>query len=452
MKLTDFAKILNGKVVNLKRDEEVKGLSIDSRTLNKGELFFALKGEKGDGHDFIGDAEKKGSAGAVVEKEVSGKNLILVEDVSRSLIDFAKWKLRNFQGKKICITGSSGKTSTKELMGKILEEEKIFKTKGNYNNLIGIPLSLWSLKGNEKFAIFEVGMSYKGEIFGISEIIRPEIAIITNIGSVHMMNFHSRRELASAKFELVENLAEDGILFYNGDDPLCREFSKKFCVEKRSVGVGDGNHWKIKNLKISLNGMEFYLEGEGEKVFLKSKLISESFSYNISFSYAVARECGISQRVIVDKISEFSPYVHRGEVVKLKNGAVLIDDTYNSNPEALLFLLNTVFKIRGEKNLILVLGEMKELGLISEEKHREVGKFLKNKWGDISNLYAISGDARFIAEEVDKMENFFENWEDCLEKVFKDIGENSLIVIKGSRGVALDLLVEKIVEEFGIEN
>ncbi len=449
MKLSDFSKIVDGKLINLKEDVDIKGLSIDSRKIKSGELFFALKGLNSDGHKFVVDALKKGAAGAVIEKKVEGENLIFVKSVSSALLDFSKWKLSEVSIPKICITGSSGKTSTKELISSVLSKKfKVFKTSGNYNNLIGVPLSLWNLKGSNEVGVFELGMSFHGEIFKMAEIIEPDYGVITNIGSVHMMNFLSRKELTSAKFELVENLKKGGVFFYNGDDKLLDEFAKKFCVKKMSVGFNPRNDFVMENLTLSLSGMEFNLK-IGEDVFkIKSKLLSKSFAYNISFSFLIGREFGVDEKDILESIAQFKPFLHRCEVLKLKNGAILIDDSYNSNPEALRGLLDTVFQISEGREILLVIGEMKELGVLSEESHRDTGIYLKNR--DFKKAFLIGGDSRYLFDEIgEEKGKFFENYEESFDEIIREIDKNTLIVVKGSRGVMLDRVVDKILEVYG---
>ena len=449
MKLYEFAKILNGKILNLKEDFEVKGLSIDSRRIKSGELFFALNGDSRDGHDFVLDALKNGASGAVVEKKLNVDNLIVVKNVNKSLLDFSLWKLSKIDIPKICITGSSGKTSTKELIANVLGKKfNVFKTSKNYNNLIGIPLSLWDLSEDDEVAVFEVGMSFHGEIFKITEIIKPDFGIITNIGTVHMMNFNSRRELASAKFELIENLKDGGYFFYNGDDVILSEFAKKFCINKSSVGFSNYNDYLIKNLKLSLNGLEFDLKFKKDEFHINSQFLSKAFSYNIAFAFIIGLEFGINPEDIKESISNFKPFSHRCEIIKLKNGSFLIDDTYNSNPEALINLLETVFEISRDREVVLVLGEMKELGELSEVKHREIGRYLKDK--NFKRAFFISGDSRYMFEEVgNERGEFFESYRDSEDDVLKSINENTLVVVKGSRGVTLDKIVEKILEVYG---
>lgn len=385
LELGTVVDIVKGKVVgiNQSRNMVIKGVSVDSRTIKKGELFFALKGKRFDGHDFLDDAIRKSGLPAVVEKEVRSDDIIVVRDSLKALGDLASYYRGVVNSHVIGITGSAGKTTTKEFLGAIFSIVKhtlvSFK---NYNNLIGVPLNIFRLE-DEEVAVLEMATNEKGEIKRLTEILKPDLAIITGVGCSHLEAFKDKRGVFEEKKNIISGLY--GPLFINGDDKLLSTIKYNNLVK---VGLNRDNDYSFKILQESIDGSIFRRGKEEFYIYLPGIGAIRSAIASV----AVSIHSGITYNIIQKGLASVKTIPHRLEI-KRRNSITIIDDTYNSNPDSLLNSISVIEQLPGRK--VAVLGPMLELGEESVELHRKSGECIRGK---IDELIVIGEEASGFIE------------------------------------------------------
>jgi UDP-N-acetylmuramoyl-tripeptide--D-alanyl-D-alanine ligase len=442
IRLSEIVKWCEGKVNKKFDDLFINGISTDSRQIKKGEVFIALKGEKYDGHNFINDAFKKGAIASIVSCDYKGNdNLIIkVKDTLSALGDISKNYRMKINMHVIAVTGSDGKTTTKEIIKGILSEKfKTAGTIGNFNNQIGLPLSI--LKADEKteFGVFEMGMNKKGEIDYLSKITMPNSCVITTIGVAHIGFFRNRREIADAKSEIFNNLIEERNVFLNKDNDFFYYLKKKADTENL-VSVGVEKNADIKGKIIEKNLDFFTFESCGERY--KMNFWNTSFIYSGLFGIAIGKKFGISKKHIGNVLCEIRPLKGRGEI--LKNKIFIIDESYNSNPYSLKNSLLS-FESKDFKRKIAILGDMAELGKFSNFYHWYIGKLIKNLKIDI--IFTLGKESKKITDISKKGTHFYEI-EELKKKLKKEIRKQDAILIKGSRIMKMEEIVEFLKENF----
>lgn len=429
----EIIKVLDCKAgdFDLSGNELVQGISIDSRTIGEKEIFFALKGENFDGHDFVEDAVCKSGYPAVVEKEIPEENIILVEDVLESLGILASYYRKKIDPLTVAITGSYGKSTTKEILGAILKREKsTLVSYRNYNNLIGVPLNIFNLQ-DEEIMILELATNRKGEINKLSEICSPDIGLITGIGDVHLKAFGDKMGVLKEKMGITGGLS--GPLFVNGDDELLKELEYDKVFE---VGSAPESRYRCRILQesidgsiISVNGREFWTRTHS------SGMTSCAF-----FAVALAMHLGLNPDKIQRGLQDFTPMKHRMDVRRIGKNT-LIDDTYNSNPVSVLNAISYLSLFPGRK--IAVLGPMLELGKKSKELHRSTGEKI---CGSVDILMCTGKEAKPFLRGCNRA-IFAEDKEEAFIKLKDIIREGDTILFKSSRRLKLETLVEKVEEE-----
>lgn len=443
---------------------EPMGFSIDSRTIRPGDLFFAIKGTNKDGHDFVGDALRKGACAAVVGRDVSGVDSgrqIRVADPLVALQGLAREVRRRWGKPVIGITGSSGKTMTKELTALMLSAEgaRVVKTVGNYNNAYGLPLSLLQMISQGRrpadydYAVLEMGMSGPGEITHLCRVAQPTVGVVTNVGPAHLAFFPSVDAIAEAKAELVDTLPADGLAILNADDPRVARMRWRQPIAVRTFGIESEADVRARELRIhGLEGMSFQLITPRGQVELRTSLLGRHQAYNILAAAAVADYFHIGLEAIVRCAAHARPYTMRGETLRFPQHFVVIDDSYNSNPRALGEMIATVARIQGVARRIVVAGEMLELGEQSADLHRQCGREIA-AWG-IDVLLGVQGEARELiagAREAGMSEEaarYVETVEEAIQWLFDNVRSGDLILVKGSRGVRLDRVVARLRQTF----
>jgi UDP-N-acetylmuramoyl-tripeptide--D-alanyl-D-alanine ligase len=425
----------------------VTGWSIDSRSLQTGDLFFALKGPNHDGHQYVEQVLHAGAAGAVVEKAFPGEDprLLKVDDTLAALQQTASWARSQYKGTVIGVTGSAGKTSTKDVIAALLSTSfETGKTVGNFNNHFGLPLSILRLPGSSRAAVLELGMNHGGEIRDLSKISRHEIAIVTNVGSAHIENFDSIDGIAAAKRELVEALPPTGVAVLNADDQRVVRFAEAH--PGRSVTYGIENpaaNVRARNIRFhQAGGVAFEVDG----VEFNSSAVGRHSILNLLAGIAVAREFGIEASSLQDAVRAIAPGKMRGE--KLMHRGVLIwNDCYNSNPDAAKAMLD-VLRDTPANRRIAVLGEMLELGRQAEPLHREVGEYAA--MSGVSVLMGVRGAARFLvdaAQDAGVLNGaaylFFETPEEAGDRLREIAREGDAILFKGSRGTQVERALQR---------
>jgi UDP-N-acetylmuramoyl-tripeptide--D-alanyl-D-alanine ligase len=406
----------------------ISGWSIDSRSSASGDLFFALSGENFNGHDFVPAALTNGAAAALVSQPVAAQgNVLNVGDTLLALQQLAKWAREHWGKPVVAITGSAGKTSTKDIVAALLSVRmRVGKTTGNFNNHIGLPLSILRIPDDAQVAVLEMGMNHAGEIRDLCRIANPDIGVVTNIGYAHVENFDSIEGIAAAKRELIDALPLSGTAILNADDPR----AGKFAHAGRSITYGLCEEAEVRAEEVALTpaGSEFTVAG----VRFHSQLIGRHGISNVLAGIAVAKVFGIAPAALVEAVAALTPGKMRGERY-VWNGVTVLNDAYNSNPEAVQHMLDV---LRNEQSLrrIAVLGEMRELGAMSERLHSQVGAYASG----IDLLIGIRGAARAMVEAAPGVALFFETPQAAGEYLRTFVKPGDAILFKGSRGTQVE--------------
>ncbi|MBI2822307.1 MAG: UDP-N-acetylmuramoyl-tripeptide--D-alanyl-D-alanine ligase [Acidobacteria bacterium] len=437
----------------------ITGFSIDSRSLQAGDLFFAVKGNRFDGHDFVHAAFQRGAAAAVVSElrpEISASNAQLqVADTTVALQQLARQYRRLWGKTLIAVTGSAGKTTTKTFIASVLHSRhRVYCNPGNLNNQYGLPLSLLRMPRESDVAVLEMGMSSPGEIATLSRIAEPNVGVITNVQPVHLEFFGSLEEVARAKTELVDFLEKTGVFVYNGDEPLLANRAKTFSGKAISFGVTQAARVGAENIRIvDLHRTDFDLLLGKSRVRVTLPVAGKHFVYNFLAAAAVAWILGLAVEEIAAAASSLSPAPMRGRIVPLQNSAVIIDDSYNSNPAALHEVATSAAVLGGYSRRIAVLGEMLEMGAGSREYHLNAGLELAEMGFDW--VIGVSGHASGICEGARQggvavaQACFFEESDAAAELVSQLCRSGDLILVKGSRGVRMEKVVERLLKDHG---
>jgi UDP-N-acetylmuramoyl-tripeptide--D-alanyl-D-alanine ligase len=429
------------------------GYSIDSRTLNPGDVFIAIAGERFDGHNYVQAALEKGAVGAIVEegKKVAGDplRLLQVEDSLKALQLLGAAARRLWGKPLLAVTGSAGKTTTKEILAHILATRfRVMKSSGNLNNHIGLPLQLLKLEAEHDLGVVEMGMNHAGEIRALGALAHHDLAVVTTVAPVHLEFFGSLAEIARAKYEIIETLPPGGVAVLNADDDYVCQFGRDF--KGKVVTFGIKRSADVSAQKVKLNGadgstFELVVGSVGEPVAFP--LVGEHNIYNALAAAAAAMERGISPSEAAAALSSIAPPDKRGQVLYL-HGATIINDCYNSNPRALEAMIDTLASMKAQRR-ILVVGEMLELGPTAEALHRECGKHAAEK--KIDMVIGVRGMARAVAEAAcgsGTQAQFVETPEQAGEWLARNLRTGDAVLFKASRGVklerALDMLQDKV--------
>lgn len=422
----------------------VTGWCIDSRTIQRGDLFFALRGPHHDGHDHAASAAAGGAVGIVAERPVEAScPVIQVRDSHASLQQTAAWARKRWGGKIVAVTGSAGKTTTKDVIADLLATEmRTAKSEGNLNNEIGLPLSLLRVDDAAQVAVLELGMNHAGEIRRLSAIARPDVGVVTNVGYAHIENFDSIEGIAAAKRELIESLGPEGVAVLNADDPRAAAMRSAHRGRTIVYGLSASADIRAEDVELRRDGVRFRVGS----VKFESALTGRHNVLNILAGIAVAGICGISAERLQDRVRALAPAKMRGERWDI-HGMTIYNDCYNSNPDAVRAMLD-VLKDTPAKRRIAVLGEMLELGRWAEPLHRDVGNYAVECGVDV--LVGIRGAACHLLDEAKSKglrvgaAFFFDDPSDAgrLVRVLAEPGD--AILFKGSRGVH----VERAMEEF----
>ena len=419
--------------------------SVDSRTQPPGGIYFALRGERHDGHDFVAAALEKGAVAAVVDHAVSpdAARQMLVADTLAALQAAAVWARREWGGDVVAVTGSAGKTTTKDAIAHLLAVDRpVGRTIGNFNNHVGVPLSILRLPGETRTAVLEIGMNHAGEIRRLARMAAPSIGVVTNVGYAHVEFFADGIEgVAAAKRELVESLPPDGVAVLNADDPRVRPVGQAHAGRTVTFGFAEDAGVRAEAYRESGGGAAFRALG----VEFETGMAGRHAVLNLLAAIAVAREFGIAPERLRDAVRSFSAGERRGRKSE-HNGIVIWDDTYNSNPEAAKAMIDVLGRTPAARR-IAVLGEMRELGHCSGELHRGVGRYAARH--GIDYLIGVGGDARLMVEAAvdDGMAAASAKFIDDpaaagdYARVLARPGD--AVLFKGSRGVRVERALER---------
>jgi UDP-N-acetylmuramoyl-tripeptide--D-alanyl-D-alanine ligase len=455
LRLSELTEKMNGTILQGDPSSKFSNFSIDSRQIKKGSLFFALK-DKRDGHNFIPDAVKNGAKGVVVSEQVPFVDektaYIRVGHTLDALQRLAHQVLRDYPVRVIGITGSTGKTTTKEFTAALLKNKHhVLKSQGNFNNHIGLPLSLLRLNKKHHTAVLEYGMSHPGEISTLTCIARPDVAVICNVYPVHMEFFENIDEIAAAKKEILDGMNPNGRAVLNGDQPLVLGMIKSLKKSPVLFGLTDKCDVRAYNIHIhSLEKMSFDFLYKGHEARTSIPFSNRGYLYNFLTAAATASVLSVPFEKILKTGRKLSPPDKRGEILSLANNIKVINDTYNSNPAALEEALKSLSVQRGGRK-VAVLGDMLELGEKQIAYHTAAGKsVVENK---IDFLITVGSLAKYIAEGalISGMtpENIisFEQSEEAADKIPSLLNKNDFVLIKGSRGVKTEKIVNVLKKE-----
>jgi len=425
------------------------GYSIDSRTVQPGELFFAVKGERLDGHDYVEQALAKEAVAAVVQKDQLSRypaksKLLLVDDTLVALQSLATAVRRLWGRPLVAVTGSAGKTTTKDAIWHLLSTKyRVLKTEGNFNNHFGLPLMLLKLQPEHDTAVVEMGMSHAGEITALAKIGQPNIGVVTNVAAVHLEFFHSVAEIARAKYELVASLPMGGTAILNADDEYVSQFGRDFHGKVVRYGLRpSADVWAEHIEPRGPEGSTFDLIHGTFRQHVHLPLVGAHNIYNALAAVAVALERGITLADAAKVLASLVPSDKRGQVVKVDNITV-INDCYNSNPKALESMVSALAAMSARRHIV-VAGEMLELGSAGAEMHRRAGTYIGDQKIDV--LIGVRGLAQQMVDAAAKSGTdamFVATPEDAGEWLAQEAKPGDIVLLKASRGVKLELALDK---------
>ena len=464
LSLQDILDATGGRLIRGDPGKVFGGMSIDSRTVKSGELFIALRGARFDGHQFVGEAMEKGGEGVVVENksldqggpfDSRGKTVIAVEDTLRALGDIAHFWRDKHPIPLIAVAGSNGKTTTKEIIASLLEGSfKVLKTPGNRNNLVGLPLTLLDLHPEHTMAVVELGMNVKGEIERMTEIANPDVGLITNISEAHLEGLGTFAELVKAKGELWDTMRRDGVIVVNQDDGNVVKLARGYPGKKVTFGLEAPSDIMAQAVHMEGGkGVRFTLTMGGEEVEVASPMVGIPSVYNALAGTAVASIFGVSLRHIKERLEGFKPFSMRMEIIRLEDGVTIIDDAYNANPRSMELALKTLSQAKGAGRGIAVLGDMLELGQLSDQAHARIGEKVASFGVDV--LFTLGERAEIIAQKARDAGMdagrvvASKDHRQLLLRLKETIGRGDWILVKGSRAMSMEKIVLGLMGEEG---
>jgi len=447
--LGQIANMIGGKLSDdIYKDLIIEGVSTDSRTISKNNLYIPLVGEVFDGRIFIKECEDKGAAAFIINEDYEiKKNInipyIKVTNTEDALRDLAKAYRKELDIKIIGITGSNGKTTTKDLLTSVLSEKyKVQKTLGNLNNQIGVPKTILNLNEDTEIGVIELGTDNFGDISLTTSIAQPNIAVILNIGDSHLHNLKTREGIAKAKMEIAEGLSKDGIFIYNIDDPVLKKIVPTYDLEQNVMTFGQDQNadYIIKRLETNTNGVQFKHEDEVYTI----PLLGDHQIYNGGFSAMVGELLNLNENQIKNGLRKVSASSNRSTILEL-DGFDILDDSYKSNPQALLTGLNTCYMLGGYTNKIVVLGDMLELGDDEDKLHYNMGKNIDPSqihyclfYGPLSKHMYQGALKNFPKSRI----FHFDSKADACDKLKQLICKSTLVFVKGSHGMHMEEIIE----------
>ena len=454
----DVTAATGGRLMRGDARQPIEGISIDSRAVAPGDLFIAIRGERFDGHDFVADALARGATGIVVQAPAdlpAAPTVIAVADTTVALQQIALDVRRRSGTRVVAITGSAGKTTTKEVVAEFLSARyRVFRNKGNLNNHIGLPLSLLELRSRPEVAVVELGMNHPGEIRTLVGIAEPEVRVWTNVGDAHLGFFASADAIADAKAEILELARRDDVLVANADDP--RIAARATAFAGRVVTFGIQRPADVRALSVEERGLEgtrAVVRTPIGEIDVDTPLLGLGNLANVLAAAAVALQFDISLDEVQSRAATLRPAHRRGELLRLPGGLTLIDDSYNSSPAALRRALQTLQTATGSARKVAVLGEMLELGSHAARLHEECGTAAAAAGLDL--LIAVGGaaagglaDAAIRAGLPASAVTYVPTSSEAAAVALQLTRPGDLVLVKGSRGIGTDLVVDRLKAEY----
>jgi len=464
-----LAAAVAGRIVSGDPDQAIGNIVTDTRSLQLGDFFIALRGARFDGHQFVDEAFRLGAMGAIIEAgatnvgadlkvgSYSGRHAIVeVADTTVALQDLAHAVREATETKVVAITGSAGKTTTKDTIADFLSESYgVVKNKGNLNNHIGLPLSLMQLRDRPDVAVMELGMNHAGEISTLVAIADPDVRVWTNVGDAHLGFFESADAIADAKAEILELAEPHDVLVCNADDPRVMLRASQFVGRIVSFGEANGASVRAADVEdLGLGGMRARVVTPVGERLIETPLLGRGNLANVLAATAVAVEFGIPLDVIAARAARLRPSDRRGAVHRLSGGVMLVDDSYNSSPSALKRALDVIANEPRAGRKVAVLGEMLELGAFSAELHRLAGRAAVAAGLDV--LFVVGGEparelgqAAIAAGMAPATVTYFDQSAAAAPAIAAAVRSGDVVLVKGSRGTRTDLIADRIAEAFG---
>ncbi|WP_062048287.1 UDP-N-acetylmuramoyl-tripeptide--D-alanyl-D-alanine ligase [Bacillus sp. JCM 19034] len=447
--LKDIASWVNGEVVFIDdHSVNVAGVSTDTRTIVAGNLYIPLVGANFNGHNFVQTAVAKGATGVLWQKDQpqppTDVPIIYVEDTLVALQELAKKYIASLSTKVVGITGSNGKTTTKDMVASVLSTTyKVQKTVGNYNNHIGLPLTILQLEEDTEIAVLEMGMSGRGEIELLSEIAKPEAAIITNIGEAHLQDLGSREGISEAKFEITAGLAGNGTLIIHGDEPLLTKKVVNSPFNVVTFGSSKNNDYYPAVIHTESNGTYFKVSGDNN-IELFIPVLGKFNVLNALAAFAIAKHFDVSLQNIQLGLEKLQITGMRTELITGKNGITIINDAYNASPTSMRAAIDMLVQLTGYEKKLVVLGDMLELGENEENFHYEVGQGINEQ--EIDYVFTYGRLGKKIADGA--IENMtknrvlaYDDKQQLIAKVQEMAKQGDILLVKASRGMKLEEVV-----------
>ena len=422
----------------------VTGVTTDSRAVQPGQLFIPLVGERFDGHAYISKALDGGAAGCLTAREpetlLPGKLYIQVADTRLALKALASWYRNKFDLPVVQVTGSAGKTTTKEMIASVLSQRyNTLRTEGNFNNDIGAPLTLLRLMPEHQAAVIETGMNHFGEIRYLGEMVRPDIAVITNVGDAHIENLgNTRQGILRAKCEIFENLAPEGIAVLNGDDELLNTVTLPRTILR--CGVGDGCGVRVTDIDDrGLEGVACTVTIEGEHYRLTTSAPGRYMIYPMAMAAAIGRRLGLTREEIAAGVAAYTTVGSRMHLIRLPGERLVIDDCYNANPQSMAEGLR-MLAASPARNRVAVLGDMGELGQLTAQAHRDMGA-LTHRLG----LTAVAvGEKMYALTETDPQAQWFATVEEAMPAIRQLFTPGTAVLVKASHAMHFERIVKEL--------
>ena len=446
----DVVKAVKGIPLVIEK-EIFSGVSTDSRTIEKGQLFIPLTGKNFDGHVFIKEAYKRSRAGFLCAKDrrdvLGGAEgtIILVDDTLEALFDLARYKRERLPSSVIAITGSNGKTTTKEILAHILKRGfSVHYNEKNYNNVIGVSLSILAIEGDPEICVFELGTNNRGEIAELTRLTEPDISLITNINPSHLEGLFDLEGVLEEKLSLFYGTKDGGKVIINADDPyLPGRFKSNGHASTTYAIVNEADLTLTVEEDLGWEGSRILLKHSAGSIRTRTTLLGTHNLYNILAAAAAALAFGADLKLIAEGIETFESYGMRFKPARSKKGYTLIDDTYNANPSSMEWAIKTLLQLPCNGKRVVVLGDMKELGEKAAFYHQELGKFLNNREIPVIALFG-SNMGQAFQELKEGRARFFENKKELIDYVVGEVREGDVVLVKGSRAAKMEEIVEAL--------
>ena len=440
--LKQLAEISKGKLSG--SSINIDSFSIDTRTINFNEAYIALEGENFDGHEFISEAALKGASAVIVNKPIEADiPHIIVADTLEFMKSIAEYNRNQFKGKMIGITGTNGKTTTKQIVANLLNETNLcHKTLGNKNNQIGVPYSMLSLENKYKYSVIEMGTSEPGEIELLNARVKPDIAAITNVSMGHLEGLRNTESIAKEKGNILNFYSDSGVAILPRDSEFFDFWSDKTnAKEISSFGTDQNSDFRVANAEIDIenNLTHFHLYFENQREDMSINGIGLNNSLNAALATAIGLHCGIEINEIKNRLTQTDLPERRLSVTESLNGSLMIDDTYNSNPASLKNALDSLDKL--DKKKICVLGEMKELGLDSKLIHKEMYEYASKR---VDKVLCIGKSWSECDFDTNKELEIFNDQDLLYDYLVSIIDDKTVLLVKGSRSTRMDIIADKL--------